>query len=457
MKHLLCFCVFALFFAACSSTQRPLQERAEQTPYQTATPSDSERQEEADSAALSAQPSSASQALSAEPVSSFRLKSAPPDLAVTLNGTPLTPVSAAAGIRNYKVDGGGIFRFSAQGYRSVEYSRLPVKKGQVEIKLEAENGRLELLGEYSTGSQPKSAYWAPDGKRLFVPLLDERGVDVFAFMQAPARMVFEKRLSVPDGKAAGFVEAAFDTRRRELWVSNMEENKLHVFDLDTLDFKKSMPAGGVFPKVIVQNPSGDLTLVSNWISQTISVFDSETKELLRRIPVGGTPRGMAFSPDGALLYAAIYDEAVIEVIDMKLYRVSTRFRLYPGEGACRHVIYRDGKLYVSDMFRGTVNILNAATGALLVSRRIGPNINTICLSPDGRHVFASSRGRNNPVDYTMPGPDFGAVYMLKADDLALEERVWGRNQPTGLAVSPDARYLVFTDFLDANLELYLIK
>jgi sugar lactone lactonase YvrE len=47
--------------------------------------------------------------------------------------------------------------------------------------------------------------------------------------------------------------------------------------------------------------------------------------------------------------------------------------------------------------------------------------------------------------------------MLKADDLSLIERVWGRNQPTGLAVSPDGKYLVFTDFLDANLELYSIN
>jgi sugar lactone lactonase YvrE len=104
-----------------------------------------------------------------------------------------------------------------------------------------------------------------------------------------------------------------------------------------------------------------------------------------------------------------------------------------------------------------VNILNASTGAVLASKRIGSNINTIVLSPDGKRIFASSRGRNNPEDYTRPGPEFGAVYMLNATDLSVEEKVWGRNQPTGLAVSPDGKYLAFTDFLDANLELYVIK
>jgi DNA-binding beta-propeller fold protein YncE len=234
----------------------------------------------------------------------------------------------------------------------------------------------------------------------------------------------------------------------------MEESKVHIYDLDTLDYKTSLRTVGVYPKVIAQNPDGSLTVVSNWISHDISVFDSESKNLLRRIPVGGTPRGMAFSPDGRFLYTAIFDEPVIAVVDMTHNRVSTRYRLYSGAGAARHVIYRDGRLYVSDMYRGTVNILNASTGALLVSRRIGPNINTIVLSPDGRRLAASSRGRNNSEDYTKPGPDFGAVYLLNAEDLSTEERIWGRNQPTGLAFSPDGKYLVFTDFLDANLELY---
>jgi DNA-binding beta-propeller fold protein YncE len=269
-------------------------------------------------------------------------------------------------------------------------------------------------------------------------------------------LVFETRLTVPGSKATGFVEALTDERRRELWVSNMEENKVHIYDLDTLAYKSSVPTGGVYPKVIVQNPAGNLTLVSNWITFNISVIDSDTKVLLRRIPVGGTPRGMAFSPDGKFCYVAIYDGPVIAVVDMEANRVIKRYQISGGVGAARHVIYRDGKLYVSDMYRGTVNILDAPTGALLASRRVGYNINTIVLSPDGKWVFASSRGMNHREDYTKPGPDFGAVYMLRADDLTLVERIWGRNQPTGLAVSPDGRFLVFTDFLDANLELYRI-
>jgi len=386
---------------------------------------------------------------------SFKLKSAPADLSVYFNDELIKPISTAGTIREYKILTAGKLRFSAAGYNSLEWdsARLPVTKGQADIKLENEKGVLKYIGEYKTGSQPKSAYFSPDGQRLFVPLLDEKGVDVFRV--TGQSLQYEKRLE--QGNKSGFVEAMFDERRREVWFSNMNENKVYVFNLDTLDLKGSYSTGGNLPKVIVQSPDGALTLVSNWVSMDISVFDSDTKKMLRRIPVGGTPRGMAFSPDGSLVYTAIYDAAIVAVVDMASNKVSKRWRFNEGEGAARHIILRDGKLYVSDMYRGTVNILNASTGALLKSVRVGPNINTITMSPDGRYVFASSRGRNNPVDYTIPGPDFGAVYMLNAQDLTLIDKVWGRNQPTGLAVSPDGKLLAFTDFLDENLELYRIE
>jgi len=389
----------------------------------------------------------------------FGLKSAPPDLTVSLNGVVQKPVSQGGGIRNYRISGAGTLAFSAEAYKSRQYlsREMPLKNGRLEIKLENENGQFRLIGEYPTGKQPKSAYFSPDGKRLFVPLLDQHGVDVFRFDQAAQgnqSLVLEKRLAVPGSAAKGFVEAMCDEKRRELWVSNMEENKVHIYDLDTLNYKTSLAVGGVYPKVIAQNPEGNLTVVSNWVTFNISVFDSDSKELLRRIPVGATPRGMAFSPDGKFLYAAIYDAPVIAVIDMTENKVTTRYRFHQRTGAARHVIYRDGKLYVSDMYQGTVNILDASTGALLASRYVGYNINTIVLSPDGKRIIASSRGRNNDIDYTLPGPELGAVYVLKADDLVLEEKIWGRNQPTGLAFSPDGKYFVFTDFLDANVELY---
>jgi YVTN family beta-propeller protein len=393
----------------------------------------------------------------------LQVKSGPPDTKLFLNGEELKAMNSEAGIRSFSLPGAGNLRFHAGGFTGREFPsrELPglLKNGRLEIKLEKAGGSLVLIQEAATGWQPKSAYFSPEGDRVFVPLLGQSGIDVFRLVpqgEAGAGLVHEKRLTVPGSGACGFVEAMTDPRRRELWVSNMEEHCVHVYNLDSLEYKTRIGTGRM-PKVIVLSPSGDLAAVSNWLSQSVSLIDPGTREALAEVPVGGTPRGMAFSPDGALLYTAIFDRPEIAVIDMAQKKVKTRFTLYEGEGAARHVLYRDGKLLVSDMYRGRIAILDAASGKLLKQVRAGPNLNTIALSPGGKRLLVSSRGRNNPDDYTRPGPEFGTVSVLSPEDLGIEETIWGRNQPTGLAVSPDGNYMVFTDFLDANLELYKIR
>jgi DNA-binding beta-propeller fold protein YncE len=83
-------------------------------------------------------------------------------------------------------------------------------------------------------------------------------------------------------------------------------------------------------------------------------------------------------------------------------------------------------------------------------------VNTIAFGPDGRYLFVSVRGRNNPESYLIPGPEFGRILVLDPETLETVHEVYGRHQPTGLAVSPDGRYLVTTDFLDDNVALYRI-
>lgn len=48
-----------------------------------------------------------------------------------------------------------------------------------------------------------------------------------------------------------------------------------------------------------------LVLVSNEVSDDISLIDSQTDEVLRSVPVGKRPRGMKVSPDGSKLYVAL--------------------------------------------------------------------------------------------------------------------------------------------------------
>jgi DNA-binding beta-propeller fold protein YncE len=127
-----------------------------------------------------------------------------------------------------------------------------------------------------------------------------------------------------------------------------------------------------------------------------------------------------------------------------------------GEGAMRHAVLHPtlGELYVSDMLRGRILVVDTAKENLLAEVKVDRNLNTIALSPDGRFLFVSSRGPNNPEDYTKKGPAFGTVSCIDVERRAVVDWTWGRNQPTGLAVSPDGRTVAFSNFLDDEIEVY---
>ena len=81
--------------------------------------------------------------------------------------------------------------------------------------------------------------------------------------------------------------------------------------------------------------------------------------------------------------------------------------------------------------------------------------NTIDLSPDGRVLYVSNRGRNGAC-YCAPGPEWGSVLAIDAASGRVLDAIVGGNQTTGLDVSADGRLLAFTDFLDNRLSLFAI-
>ncbi len=118
----------------------------------------------------------------------------------------------------------------------------------------------------------------------------------------------------------------------------------------------------------------------------------------------------------------------------------------------------DGRrCFISDMSRYVVYELDAATLALLHTYPASWNTNTIGLDSRGRYLFISNRGPNNKINYTLRSPEDGKVLMYDTASRELKATITGGNQPTGLDVSSDDRYLVFSNFLDRNFEIYDIS
>src|SRR3954469_22605204 len=57
-------------------------------------------------------------------------------------------------------------------------------------------------------------------------------------------------------------------------------------------------------------------LVSNEKDNTVTVLAGDTLAIIKTVPVGARPRGMALSPDGGKAYVCTSDANQIEILDL---------------------------------------------------------------------------------------------------------------------------------------------
>lgn len=346
-----------------------------------------------------------------------------------------------------------LFRFSADGY---EEKTAVVNCGRnnmlYEAKLEKLDSPFQFIRQISTGIQPKSVAFTPDGKHLVTALLEDTGIQVFEtehFTEIPIGPVPEEY-----GDRKGFVEIAFVEDRKEMLVTQMTTGRVHVYDYTDFSYKGNIDVRGSWSKVVTVSPDESKAYIANWVSGNISVVDVKERKFLYSIPVGGTPRGMAFSRDGKYLYVCRYDNGSIVKIDTVTAKIEKTLNF--GPGAKRHIVLDPEKniFYASDMARHSVFFIDGKTDTLLKELHIDFNPNTIALSPDGNYLFISTRGKNHPDSYLIKGRCFGKIFAVDTEKREISHWFWGMNQPTGLAVSPDNRFLAYSNFLDYTIEVY---
>lgn len=353
----------------------------------------------------------------------------------------------------------GILRLEAEGYFPKQYRYTPDNSDFFYEKLERRDSRLRQVTEITTGASPKSVEFSEEGDFMTVALLGGPGGQVFE--TDTWRLRADLIPSAADSEEKGFVESLHFPDRGEVWVSQMTTGKVHIFeDSGDYAFQQSLDVEGIWSKVIGRSPDGKVAWVTNWLSHDVTEIDLETMTVTRRMKVNGVPRGLYASPDGRWLYVCIFDTGHVDVLDLATGEIDHSI-LRQGWGAARHMTADEetNRLYMSDMARGTIRVFQLPQETIRETLYVGPKLNTIELSPDGKFLFVSSRGENGngPAGYLDKGPDLGKIFVIDTETMEIVDWVWGRNQPTGLDVSPDGRYLAFTDFLDANLEIYDIR
>jgi DNA-binding beta-propeller fold protein YncE len=297
----------------------------------------------------------------------------------------------------------------------------------------------------------KGIAFNPANNEIWTTLLlnKEKGVSVFDSLTG------EKVADINLANGGG-VEIIFSSDGSKVYISQMETAKVFEVDAKSKMVLRALDTKSAWTKVIELSADGKTLFASNWSGDDISEIDLQSGKLLRQIPTVKTPRGLYTTSDGNFIYVAGFDRGEIEKIDLKTGKGKVIFK---SGGAMRHIIGDEekGVLYISDMGKNVIWQLFLKTDEIKKFADTDFNPNTIKLSPDKKTLFVSCRGKNFSADnYYIPGPEWGSVLLFDMESGEMLDAIVGGNQPTALDVSSDGKLLVFSDFLDARIEVFSV-
>jgi YVTN family beta-propeller protein len=236
--------------------------------------------------------------------------------------------------------------------------------------------------------------------------------------------------------------------RNTAYVAVLGSSSLAVLDLTTsppLSTGTIQIAGGS-PFGVAVTPDGAKAYVTNVLAGTVSVIDAGIDTVSGSpITVGNAPEGIAITPDGKAAYVANVDDGTVSVINTATNTVSATF--FTGTSAINTPMSNgvaaspDGTVvYVASTGEGIVSVISTASQAVVTAIVVGRAPTGVAFSPDSTRAYVT-----NSAD--------GTVSIINtATHLATATVKVGR-QPQAVAVTRDGTRIYVTDFAAATVSV----
>jgi YVTN family beta-propeller protein len=183
---------------------------------------------------------------------------------------------------------------------------------------------------------------------------------------------------------------ALSPNGRYLYVANQLDDTISVLFVSDTRFIKNLPVQGG-PTAIVVSPDGGVLFVSCYSSGLVKVLRADDGSVISAIPNGVGASGLAMSSDGKHLYAANPKEGTISVIQLPNYTVATVIDLGAAFGPSGvRVSPGEDSLYVTGYWSNRVAVIDLIDNRIRLMIETGNGPSGIAFTPDGRYVYVKN-------------------------------------------------------------------
>jgi YVTN family beta-propeller protein len=206
----------------------------------------------------------------------------------------------------------------------------------------------------------------------------DRGAPVEAAFAPDGRYAYVSNYSM---YGAGFGPEGSDSCTP---ASGYDRSFVYRINLASLHIDRAYEVGEV-PKVVAVTPNGRDVLVSNWCSWDLSVISTKLGRMIKSIPIGAYPRGIAVTRNGHFAYVAEMGGTDLVRVDLRDW---STHHIGVGVGPRAIVLDPRGRYaYVSLNEEGRVAKVDLATGRVLAKVTTGDAPRSLAIAGDGRSLY----------------------------------------------------------------------
>lgn len=222
------------------------------------------------------------------------------------------------------------------------------------------------------------------------------------------------------------------------YIADSSTNSVSVIRTTDQAVIKTIPVGSA-PRGIAVSPQGGNVYVTNEADGTVSVIRTSDHTVTDTVRVGNSPRGIAVDPDEVYVYVANYADNTVSVLttyDDDENEVTATISVGSGPYGVEAGV--DGAyIYVTNSLDHTLSIIRTDDYTVLDTLGVSPS--GIAASPDGKYLYVSNSDSNTVSVIKAEDSDDDDDLVIK--DHTLENTIAVGNQPTGITTVGEGAYV----------------